>query len=447
MKDQIFREYDIRGIAETDLTDEVVETIGRAFGTFMGGEGKIALGRDVRLSSPGIKAAFERGLLRSGCSVVDVGVLPTPVLYFAVIELACDGGVMVTGSHNPIEYNGLKMVNREGAVYGEDIQQLKRIAEAGDFLSGAGSREALDVIPRYTEAVVSRIRPRRKLKVVVDSGNGTGGPLSRSIYEKLGCEVVGLYETPDGRFPNHLPDPTIEAFMEELKKAVVRERADLGIGLDGDADRIGAVDESGRLIWGDKLLAIYARHLLSGHPGAKIIFDVKCSEAVPETIEASGGVPLMWKTGHSLIKAKMKEEGALLAGEMSGHMFFSEDYYGYDDAIYAGAKLIELVSDGNKRLSEIVGELPAYFSSPEIRVDCPEEKKFGAVTELRKRLEGRFPIVDIDGVRVKLEGGWALVRASNTQPVLVMRFEGKTAERLKEIESFIRRELESVVAL
>jgi phosphomannomutase/phosphoglucomutase len=447
MKPEIFREYDIRGIAETDLTDDVVEQIGKAFGTFLGNDGRVALGRDVRLSSPRIRTAFQHGLCSTGCSVVDVGVVPTPALYFAVQELGCAGGVMVTGSHNPIEYNGLKMVSSEGAIYGEDIQRLRELCGQGDFGSGDGRSEEHDIVPSYIDSVTTRVKLDRPLTVVTDSGNGTGGELSRTIYERLGCNVIGLYENPDGSFPNHLPDPTVEAFMEHLKGKVVSEQADLGIGFDGDADRIGAVDETGRLIWGDKLLALYAQHVLSASPGATIIFDVKCSDAVPEVIAAHGGVPLMWKTGHSLIKAKMKEEGALLAGEMSGHMFFADNYYGFDDALFAGARLLEFVSKSKGCLSEAVNELPTYFSSPEIRVDCPESEKFAAVQKLRKRLEGTYTTITIDGVRVKLDGGWALVRASNTQPILVLRFEGRSQEKLEEIEKFIRSELEAVIKL
>jgi phosphomannomutase/phosphoglucomutase len=447
MKKQIFREYDIRGIAETDLTDDVVEQIGKAFGSFVKGDGPIAVGRDVRTSSPRIRSAFVRGLLSTGHSVIDVGVVPTPVLYFAVLELSAHGGVMVTGSHNPIEYNGLKMISAEGGIYGKDIQKLRELCERQEFRTGSGTAREADVVPAYIASVTSRVRLRRPLKVVTDAGNGTGGPLSRVIYEQLGCEVVSIFEEPDGSFPHHLPDPTVETYMEDLKRRVVAERADVGIGFDGDADRIGAVDETGRLIWGDKLLALYAQHVLSMKAGATIIFDVKCSEAVPEVIKARGGVPLMWKTGHSLIKAKMKEEQALLAGEMSGHMFFADNYYGFDDALYAGARLLEFVSGGPSPLSSAVDSLPTYFSSPEIRIDCPEEQKFQAVGLLKRRLEGKYPINAIDGVRVTLDGGWALVRASNTQPVIVLRFEGKTPEKLREIETYIRAELGSVITL
>ena len=433
---QIFREYDIRGIADEDLTDDVVERIGRAFGTYVRRRGgrRLAVGRDVRLSSPRIRKALVEGLLKAGCDVVDVGQVPTPVLYFSIVHLGTDGGVMVTGSHNPIEYNGLKLCYPgTGAVYGGGIQELRRSVEEGDFEEGEGRLEEREVVDAYISTITSRIELRRPLKVVVDAGNGTTSEIGPRLLRELGAEVVPLYCEVDGSFPNHLPDPTIPEYLEDLRREVLRTGADLGIGWDGDGDRIGVLDEGGEIIWGDRLLAIYAKDVLERLPGSTIVFDVKCSQALVEYIEAHGGRPLMWKTGHSLIKAKMKEEGAPLAGEMSGHMFFSDGYFGYDDALYASARLLGILSRTPKKLSEVASEVPKYHSTPEIRVDCPDDEKFEVVRKVADRFRGKFPVVETDGVRVQFGDGWGLVRASNTQPVLVLRFEARTPKRLKEI--------------
>jgi len=433
---QIFREYDIRGIAEADLTDDVVEGIGRAFGTYVRRRGarRLAVGRDVRLSSPRIRDALVKGLLRAGCDVVDVGQVPTPVLYFAVLHLKADGGVMVTGSHNPIEYNGLKLCYPGvQAVYGDHIQELRRCIEAGDFEEGDGTLAREDVVEAYISTIASRIRLERPLKVVVDAGNGTTSEIGPKLLRELGAEVVPLYCEVDGSFPNHLPDPTIPEYLEDLRKEVLKTGADLGIGWDGDGDRIGVLDDEGEIIWGDRLLALYARDVLERLPGSTIVFDVKCSQALVEDVEAHGGRPLMWKTGHSLIKAKMKEEGAPLAGEMSGHMFFSDGYFGYDDALYAAARLLGILSRTPRKLSEIASEIPKYLATPEIRIDCPDEEKFRVVRGVADHFRERYPVIEIDGVRVQFGDGWGLVRASNTQPVLVLRFEARTPERLGEI--------------
>lgn len=431
----IFREYDIRGIAALELTDDLAVAVARAYGTVMVREGRrrIALGRDVRESSPRLLERWAEGLQSCGLTILDVGEVPTPALYYAIVHLEADGGVMITGSHNPIEYNGFKMCRGTSSVWGKEIQELKRRLESGDIDSGRGSREAHQILPSYIEMVISKTKPLRPLKVVLDAGNGTGGLAAPEIFRRLGHEIITLYCEPDGRFPNHQPDPTVEAYMQDLKRKVVETGADLGVGYDGDSDRIGAIDEKGRMVWGDQLLALYARDILTRLPGAKFIYDVKCSQALEEDIRAHGGLPIMWKTGHSLTKAKMKEEGAPAAGEMSGHMFFSEDFYGYDDAIYASARLAAILARTERKLSELVDSLPSYKSSPEIRIECTDEDKFRIVEEVGKEFAAKYDVLAIDGSRVQFGDGWGLIRASNTQPVLVLRFEAKTEQRLAEI--------------
>jgi phosphomannomutase/phosphoglucomutase len=441
--DRVFREYDVRGLVDRELTDEFARGLAQAYGTVMAREGRrrIALGRDVRESSPRLAEAFAEGLVSCGLTVWDVGVVPTPVLYYAIVALEADGGVQITGSHNPIEYNGFKLCRGTSSLWGEEIRTLARIMASGEFARGEGRREERQILDDYVAMVVGKTRPRRPLKVVLDAGNGTAGLVAPRIFRELGHEVHPLYCEPDGRFPNHLPDPTVEAYMEDLKAEVRRQGADVGIGYDGDADRIGAVDETGRMVWGDQLLAIFARDVLRRQPGAKVIFDVKCSQALEEDIRAHGGVPVMWKTGHSLTKAKMREEGAPLAGEMSGHMFFSEDFFGYDDAIYASARLARILADGDEPFSAIVDSLPRYVSTPEIRIEATDEDKFRIVEELAREFSREHEVITLDGVRVLFGDGWGLLRASNTQPVLVLRFEARTRERLQEIEGIFRERL------
>ncbi len=431
----IFRQYDVRGIADRDLTDDVVEALGKAFGTYLRRRGMrtAAVGRDVRLSGPRLRDALVRGLTATGVDVIDVGVVPTPVLYFSIVHFKTDGGVMITGSHNPIEYNGFKMNIGVTSIYGEDIQQLRKLIETEDFESGQGQVEQRDPVPAYLDLLGSKFHFDRKLKIVMDAGNGTAGAIAPELFRRYGHEVICLYCEPDGNFPNHLPDPTVPEFIIDLRRRVVEEGADLGIGYDGDADRIGAIDERGQMIFADRLLALYSREILKKRPGAKIVFDVKCSQALPDFIRQHGGEPVMWKTGHSLLKAKMRELEAPFAGEMSGHMFFADDYFGYDDAIYASLRLAELLANSGKTLSELVAEIPAFVSTPEIRVDCPDEKKFDVVANIVRRFKKEYEVIDVDGARVQFGDGWGLVRASNTQPVLVLRFEAKTPERLKEI--------------
>lgn len=443
MNPAIFRQYDIRGIAETDLTDDVVRSIGKAFGTIIRRAGlkKIALGSDVRLSSNRLRNALSEGILSTGCDVIDVGVVPTPVLYFSIFHYLTDGGVMITGSHNPKEYNGFKMCKGETAIYGDEIQNLKKIIEKKDFIKGKGRMESKEPVDAYIELLKTKVKIERPLKVIVDPGNGTAGPIARRLFKDLGCEVECIYCEPNGNFPNHLPDPTVPEYIVDLIRLVKDKKADLGIGYDGDGDRIGVIDENGNIIWGDKLLALFSKEILEKKKGLPIIFEVKCSQGLVEFIESHGGVPIMWKTGHSLIKAKMKEENSPLAGEMSGHMFFKDNYYGYDDAIFASLRLLQIISKTDEPLSKLAYEIPYYHSTPEIRVDCSDETKFGVVEKVRDYFKQNYDVIDIDGVRVLFGDGWGLVRASNTQPVLVLRFEAKTEERLEEIKNIVLNKL------
>ncbi len=443
MNPHIFREYDIRGVAETDLTDSVTESVARAFGSRLveEGIGRCLLGWDVRVSSPRLKDAFCRGLVETGLDVVRIGIVPTPVLYFAVHHLNVGGAAMVTGSHNPPDQNGFKLNLGPASLHGAEIRSLKTRIEAGRFESGTGSVRDAEILDAYREMVVSRCRPARPLRVVLDHGNGCGGLVAPEVFRRLGHEVTTLYEEPDGRFPNHQPDPTVPAYMRELSARVLAEKADLGVGYDGDADRIGVVDEAGTLLYGDQLLALLARDLLSRHAGAKVIFDVKCSQGLEEDITSHGGVPIMWKTGHSLTKAKMREEEALLAGEMSGHIFFGEDFYGHDDAIYASANFARFLAGQGSTLRELREDLPRYVNSPEIRITCPDELKFQVVEQVGAALRRSHPVIDIDGVRARIGGGWGLLRASNTQPVLVLRFEAETEEELERIRGVFRDQL------
>ena len=444
---RIFREYDIRGIVGQDLDEAVVEILGRAIGTYFAGRGKrdVALGRDCRLSSPAFAAALTRGLLATGSDVTDIGVVPTPLLYFSVFEKKKEAGVMITGSHNPPEHNGFKMMVGEETLYGETIQEIYAIIKAGRFASGKGRETALDIVPEYLDYVASRVQAERRLRVVVDAGNGTGGQVGVPLLERMGCEVVPLYCEMDGRFPNHHPDPTLPEAMTALVAKVRETRADVGIGYDGDADRIGVVDDQGRLIWGDQILVIFARDILPSHPGAAVISEVKASKVLYDEIARLGGRPIMWRTGHSLIKKKIKEEKAVLAGEMSGHIFFADRWFGFDDAVYSSARLVEILSRSERSLSAILADLPRTFSTPEIRIYTSDEVKFRIVDEVKKELAGRHKIIDIDGVRAVFPNGWGLVRASNTQAVIVMRFEADTEAHLSAIQREVRGAVERAI--
>ncbi len=437
---EIFRQYDIRGVVGKDLNEETAYLIGKAFGTYIQEKAgkRVSVGRDVRLSSPSLKNSLVEGLVSTGCEVIDVGIVPTPLLYFSIYHFNTDGGVMVTGSHNPKEYNGFKVCVGLFSIYGEEIQNLYRMIEDSNFNKGKGSVTEDNPRPAYIEEVAGKVKVSRPLKVAADFGNGTAGEIVTLLFQKLNVELLPLYPEPDGRFPNHLPDPTIPEYMKDLIALVKKEKAFLGIGFDGDGDRIGVIDEKGEIIWGDKLLGLFSRKVLKNSPGAPIIMDVKCSQGVAEYIEKLGGKPLIWKTGHSLIKEKMREVGAPLSGEMSGHMFFKDNYLGYDDAIFAAARLLEIISEEGKPLSELVQEIPTYYSTPEIRVDCPEEEKFRVVEEVKKYFAEKYPVIDVDGVRFITSNGWGLIRASNTQPILVLRFEAKEKEGLKELKKEVK---------
>ncbi len=445
---KIFREYDIRGIVDKDLTPEFVEFLGRGIGTYFRRRGKkeVALGRDVRLSSPAYAEAITRGLLSSGCSVVDLGVVPTPLLYFAVFYKKKEAAVMITGSHNPPEYNGFKMMAGEETLYGETIQEVYRILKDRTIIQDeAGKRSAYDIIPDYENYVLGNIRMAGRVKVVLDAGNGTAGFVAVPIFRKLGCEVVELYCEPDGTFPNHHPDPTLPEAMEDLIKKVSETGADFGVGYDGDGDRIGVVDDRGNLLWGDQLMIVFSRDILPANPGAAVISEVKASKLLYEEIAKLGGRPVMWKTGHSLIKKKIKEEHALLAGEMSGHIFFADRYFGFDDAIYSSARLAEILSRSGRKLSQMMSDLPKTYYTPEIRIYASDEVKFKIVDEVKKELARKYPLVDIDGIRVSFPRGWGLVRASNTQAALVLRYEADTPEDLEAIRKEVGKAVERAI--
>lgn len=434
---QIFREYDIRGVFGQDFTPQGASAIARAYARYLADRGvrEVIVGYDNRASSPTLKDAVVDALVRSGCAVTDIGMVPTPVFYFARVHLGVDGGVMITASHNPPEYNGFKLSHGFGTLYGQEIQEIRRLAETGAVVEGVGSVRQADPKPAYRAMLCEKIRlgPRR-LRVVVDCGNGTASVIAPQALADLGVDVIPLYCESDPTFPHHHPDPVDPRNLQDLIRTVRSQRADVGIGLDGDGDRIGVVDEQGRIVWGDQLMILFWREILPKYPGTVALIEVKCSQALVEEVERLGGKPIFYKTGHSLIKAKMREIGAVFAGEMSGHMFFADEYYGYDDAIYAAARLLRLLSNTERTLSELLSDVPRYFATPEIRVPCPDERKFEVVRELVQRFRKDHEVVDVDGARVIFPDGWGLVRASNTQPVLVVRAEGRTPEALKRIQ-------------
>lgn len=437
MNPHIFREYDIRGGVGSDLTDETVYDLARATGTYFRGQGarRVSLGRDARESSPRFRDLMIRGLCETGCDVLDTGMVPTPVLYFSLFTQPVDAGVMITGSHNPADNNGFKICLGKSTIYGEQIREIRDISLARRFaVGGGGTVTGRDVLTEYRDYIAANVKlGARRLRVVVDGGNGMGGWMAAPLYRAIGCEVAELFCEPDSRFPNHHPDPTVVENMRFAVSAVAEQKADLGVAFDGDGDRIGVVDERGQIIWGDQLMAIFARSILRERPGATFIAEVKCSQALFDDIRRRGGNAIMWKVGHSLIKAKMRETGAALAGEMSGHIFFADRYFGYDDAIYAGARLLEILSNTDAPLSSLLAGLPAAVNTPEIRLDCPDEVKFEVVRELTNEFTRTHEVVDVDGARIKFDHGWGLARASNTQPVLVLRFEADTGQRLEDI--------------
>lgn len=442
---QVFREYDIRGEAERDFSNDFVTALGRSIGTLLKQRGKrrIALGRDCRLSSPRLHAALLDGLVQTGMHIVDIGVVPSPLLYFAVFHLDLDGGVQITGSHNPPQDNGFKLMSGKDAMHGADIQALRQLISSGDFERGGSGRiESLDMLPAYTGYMRGNLKidPLR-LRFAVDAGNGAGGPTALAAMRALGLEPIAMLCDMDGHFPVHHPDPSEPHNLELLRQKVLSEKLDLGIAYDGDADRIGVIDSRGEVVWGDRLMVVLARDILSRHPGAKIIGEVKCSQTMYDDIATHGGTPIIWKTGHSLLKAKIKEEKALLAGEMSGHIFFADRYYGFDDAIYVSLRLLEILAATPQSLHELLADLPPTFSTPEIRVECGDDRKFAIVERVKQHFAATHEVLTIDGARIHFKDGWGLVRASNTQPILVLRFESTTADGLARI----RHEVEDVV--
>lgn len=448
MNEHIFREYDIRGVVGTDLTDDTVYDLARAIGTFFrrNGAARASLGRDARESSPRFRDLMIQGLTETGCDVLDVGMVPTPALYYTLFSEDVDCGVMITGSHNPADNNGFKVCLGKSTIFGEQIREIKCIALSGEFSTGEGKKSERDIAHAYQEHIRSSMRVGpRKLKVVVDAGNGMGGPIGAALYRELGCELIELFCEPDSSFPHHHPDPTVVENLQFAINAVREHQADLAIAFDGDADRIGVVDERGTIIWGDQLMIIFARHILKERPGATFIAEVKCSQTLFDDIRRHGGDPIMWKVGHSLIKSKMKETSAAMAGEMSGHLFFADRYFGYDDGIYAGARLIEILSNSGQPLSSELANVPRMFNTPEIRIDCPDEKKFDVVKKLTAEFKKTHEVIDIDGARILFEHGWGLARASNTQPVIVMRFEADSDEHLNEIQSLVASTAERLI--
>ncbi|HKU43288.1 MAG TPA: phosphomannomutase/phosphoglucomutase [Polyangiales bacterium] len=445
MNPLIFREYDVRGVADRDLTDQLALDLGRAFGTFLRRRNhrRIVVGRDCRLSSPRLHKALVSGLMETGLSLVDIGVGPTPMMYFSVFHLDADGGVQITGSHNPPGDNGFKLMAGKQTLAGDEVRELRSLIERRDFeLPGRGEHTLVDPLPAYVGFMRGNVQlARTDLRFAIDAGNGAGGPAALTAMHALGLQPVAMYCDMDGAFPNHHPDPSLPEHVEELVARVRNEGLEFGIAYDGDADRIGVVDDQGNIVWGDRLMILLSRQILKRHPGAAILGEVKCSQTLYDDVAKHGGRPIVWKTGHSLIKKKMKQEHALLAGEMSGHIFFADRYYGYDDAIYASLRLIEIVAASGKRLSELLADVPETHVTPEIRVDCSDEVKFGIVDRVLDHYRATHEVLDVDGARINFEGGWGLVRASNTQPALVLRFEANSPERLREI----RGEVEAVV--
>lgn len=446
---EIFRAYDIRGVVDRDFDEEWVEVLGRACGTYFRAKGhtRAVVGHDCRHSSPGYQQRMIAGLTASGVDVLFLDMVATPLFYFAVKTLGYHAGVMITASHNPPEFNGFKVWEGDSTIHSDEITAVYDIMAAGKFASGAGVSAHHDIVPAYLDALAARGPLARPVRVVLDGGNGAGGLVCAELLRRVGAEVIEQYTEPDGDFPNHHPDPTVPKYMADLVARVPAEGAELGIGLDGDADRIGVVDETGAMVYGDKLLAIYARDMLTRHPGARVIGEVKCTHLLYKDIEAHGGQAIMSATGHSLIKARMRETGALLAGEMSGHMFFADEYHGFDDALYAALRIVDIVArTPGTPLSAALADWPVTCNTPELRVDCPDALKFRVVARAQEYFRQRFEVIDVDGVRIVLPDGWGLLRASNTQPVLVLRFEAQSPERLEEIRRMVEEPLAAWIA-
>ena len=441
---EIFRAYDIRGIVETALTPDATRQIGQAFASeaLAQGQDTVVIGRDGRLSSPELAGALSDGLRAGGCNVIDIGMVPTPVLYYATHKLRTGTGIMVTGSHNPPQYNGLKMLVAGSTFYGDDIQSLYQRIIDGDLNTGDGDYRQMDVIPDYVDTITSDIELARPLKIAVDCGNGVAGVLAVDLFSRLGCDVTGLYCDVDGTFPNHHPDPSKPENLDDIKKAIEGHGLDLGLAFDGDGDRVGIIDDRLNIIWADRQMMLYAADVLERKPGALIIFDIKSSTNLAHYIEQRGGKPLMWKTGHSFIKAKMKETGAELAGEMSGHIFFKERWFGFDDGLYSAARMLEILSKRSEASSEVFAELPDSFNTPELQIQFEEGAHYRFMDKFKQQadFEGA-DMITIDGMRVNFPNGWGLIRPSNTTPCLVLRFEADSETALAEIQAMFRREI------
>jgi phosphomannomutase/phosphoglucomutase len=448
MNPAVFREYDIRGVAEQDFDKDFALLLGKVHGTAVAEKGgrRVTVGRDCRVTSDPYAEAVIAGLASAGLHVYDIGICPSPLLYFSLFHLNVDGGIEITASHNASEYNGFKICLGKDTLYGQQIQDIRTKMERNDFRGKPGGKvERYEIVPPYNEFLLADVPMlARPLKVVIDAGSGVGGPVAPPIFKELGCQVWEIACVPDPKFPFHHPDPTVPENLEMLIEKVKHEKADVGIAYDGDADRIGAVDEKGNIVWGDELLILFARDMLKRNPGATVISEVKCSQRLYDDIAKNGGKPIMWKAGHSLLKAKMKETGALLAGEMSGHMFFKERYFGYDDAIYASLRLLEILANSGKPLSSLLADLPPSVSTPEIRVDCPDDKKFVIAEKATEYFRQHYDVIDLDGVRVQFADGWGLIRASNTQPALVLRFEAKSQAKLNEYRKLIEDKLKEL---
>jgi phosphomannomutase/phosphoglucomutase len=434
---KIFREYDIRAIYNEDLKGDLPYFIGRAFGSYIKRKNlkSVSIGGDNRLTTPEIKEKVIKGLIDTGCEVFDIEIVPTPLLYFSVHFYKFDSGIMVTASHNPPQFNGFKMVVGNKSLYGEEIQKIADMIEKEDFEKGEGKLYKKEVVDDYIKFMTDKFKFNKKLKVGIDTGNGTVGPLVEKLFKKLDIDFVGLYIESDGNFPNHLPDPVIPGNLKDLMEIVIKYNLDCGFGFDGDGDRLAVIDEKGNILWGDQLLIIYSQEILKKKKGEKIIFDVKCTKALEEEIEKMGGIPLMWKTGHSLIENKLHEEKAPIAGELSGHLYFADEYFGYDDAIYASLRLLKILDKEDRKLSEFFKDVKKYYSTPEIRIEVPDEEKFEIVEKVKRYYSDKYKISDIDGVKVYYSNGWALLRASNTQPALVVRVEAETEDALNKMKN------------
>lgn len=439
----IFRQYDIRGVVGEDLDEDFARRLGQAFGTYAlkNNETSVIVGCDNRISSPSLKKAVTEGLLSTGCNVVDIGTVVTPIFYYARIHFNINPGIMVTASHNPAQFNGFKVAFGPGTIYGDEIQNLRIMMEKGDFLSGQGSIAYKDPAEDYIDMICEKIHLSKKLRVGIDCGNGTASLFAEKLFRRLGVDVYPLYCESDPKFPNHFPDPVKPENLTDLKELVLREKLDLGIGFDGDGDRIGVVDDKGNIIYGDMLMILYWREIMPKYPGAVAIIEVKCSQALVDEVKKLGGKPIFYKTGHSLIKAKMREIGAVFTGEMSGHMFFADEYYGFDDALYAAARLLRILSNTDKKLSELLADVPKYYSTPELRVPCPDEEKFDKVETVKRYFQDKYPIIDVDGARVIFPDGWGLVRSSNTGPELIVRCEATSKDGLEKIKNEIQKAL------